>query len=208
MGQQEKQKSEDYYYKSFAKAYGLPLTCEVKDKPDIRIKHNEKNIGIEITTFHLKKGSDISSEPQQSPIRERVLKEAQRLYQKQNNSEIKVIINFNIIENEKGLPEKIVNWLEKQKFTSNEALPPKSYREIPELNFVYINIDPFDTKWENQQRYSIPDTSIADLQNIINEKEEKKYDNTLDEIWLLIVIDYANFGMDQVPNNVKNSKFN
>ena len=50
---------EEYYYKGFASAFGLPTEYEVKDKPDIRITHDNKKIGLEITTFHLKDGDDI-----------------------------------------------------------------------------------------------------------------------------------------------------
>ena len=112
---------------------------------------------------------------------------------------------FIIIENKVGLPERIAVWLATQKFTSSGMLSCMTFDHIPELSFVYVDIAPHkDAQWQILQGYRGTNTSAERLQSFINKKEDKiiQYDNKLDEIWLLVVIDFMDRGMDQEPANV------
>lgn len=199
---------EGFYYKKFQKAYSLPEEFSISDKPDIRIDHNGKKIGIEVTSFYLEGGSNIEGDQRQSPIRERVVKKAQCLYETKNGRNIEVTLGFNTINNERGLAEKIADWIEKNK-TEQGHISLDRFSHISELRSVYVNLGPYeDAKWRVLQVYSIPNTSPKQLQEIISDKEDKldQYQQNLDEIWLLIVIDFINLGMDQEPHNVDYSK--
>lgn len=195
---------EEYYYTKFAKASGLPLEFEHGDKPDIRIHIDKKTTGIEITNFYLRNGNELDSEQRQAPIRERIVAQAQKLYEAKKGRGIETTFQFNVIHDEVGLARKIANWLGEQNFTKNGALLHSQIAKIPELESVYVNIGPYkDAKWRNTQVFSTPMTSAADLQNIINEKEKQfdKY-SKFEEMWLLVVIDFINAGMDQSIKNV------
>lgn len=199
---------EEFYFKKFQEAYGLSGDFEISDKPDIRINYNCKKIGIELTSFYLEEGSNIESEQRQSPIRERIVKKAQCLYEKHNGRNIEVTLGFNTIIDENGLAEKIADWIGRNNKRQG-TVSLSSFSHIPELRFVYINLGPYDdAEWRISQVYSIGNTSPQQLQKIITDKESKfdQYDNDLDETWLLIVIDFINFGMDQEPHNVDYSE--
>jgi len=201
----KKQEIEEHYYRKFAAAAGLPEICEIKDKPDVRIEHDQKNIGIEVTGFYLKNGSDISSEQRQVPIRDRVVADAQSLYEKKNDRAVEISLGFNIIKHESGLAKRIVDWLDTQNLITSGVIQPNIYNHISELRFASVDIGPYtDAKWRNTQVHNTPNTSAEDLQRIICEKEKlvNGYDKSLNETWLLIVIDFMNFGMDQEPANV------
>lgn len=197
------QEIEKYYYKKFASAYGMPEAYEISDKPDISTNIEGKQIGIEITNFYLSSGSDLSSEQRQAPIRKRVINNAQSSYK---GRPIEATISFNTIEEENGLAEKIANWLSEEDFYETGSVCIEKFKHIPELRFVYVYLDPEgEITWRNSQVYSISNTSPEALQNIIVEKEEKfkaYKPQDHDEMWLLIVIDFINFGMDQEPHNV------
>lgn len=200
---------ESFYFKKFIKAYHLPEKFSTSDKPDIRLNYNNKKIGVEITTFYLEEGSNIESEQRQSPIRQRVTEQAQSLYEEQNGRNIEITFGFNTITNEAGLANKIANWILEQGNIENGSICLEEFSHIPELRSVYVNLGPYnDAKWKITQVYSIENTDPQKLQKIISDKENKfdQYDQILDEIWLLIVIDFINLGMDQEPYNVDYSK--
>jgi len=202
----ENKEIEEYYYKQFAQAYELSADYVVKDRPDIRIIYNDKEVGIEVTCFYLENGCEISSEQKQAPMREKIVQLIQSQYEKERGRGIEITFGFNILPAKgiRRLSKKICDWLIGQSFLESGSLCPSSFEDIPELRFVYVNIGPYgDAKWRVSQVGEVKNTCPNALQNIILEKENLLHNyNKCEEMWLLVVIDFINSGMEQEPLNV------
>src|SRR5262245_32722690 len=111
MPTRSKKEIERYYFEMFSRDYPLPIgNIDYGDKPDVILK-GERKIGIEITNFFLEDGNLPESEQVQRKARERVVSEAQRIYQEENGKEIELTFGFTnakAIRDQKKLVKNIV----------------------------------------------------------------------------------------------------
>jgi hypothetical protein len=95
MPQKSNKEIEKYYFEMFRRDYPLPIgSIDYGDKPDV-ILNGERKIGIEITNFFLEKGNFPESEQIQREAREKIVSEAQRIYQEGNGKNIELTFGFN-----------------------------------------------------------------------------------------------------------------
>lgn len=193
------QEIEEYYFQQFCLTRGIsPDFIQHRDKPDIIIKIDHHTIGVEVTNFYIKDGSDRSSEQRQAPLRETIVQDAQKLYLKNNGKNIEVTFGFNTIKDTKGIAEQIADFV--QSIDNKTGMVAKNtFAHIPELASVYYNATEYeDAQWRAMQVHSPPFLDQVRLKDIIKEKESKAAQyQRCDSFWLLIVIDYINFGQEQ-----------
>jgi pentatricopeptide repeat protein len=67
---------------------------QFSDQPDVLVLGDRK-IGIEITNFYLKDGSDFASEQRQRLMRRGVLQKAHQLYRAMSSKGIELTVTFN-----------------------------------------------------------------------------------------------------------------
>ena len=194
---------EQYYFEKFCNVYELSV-CNLKhsDKPDVIIDLDGKTVGVEITNFYTKDGSDITSEQRQNPMREKVVQDAQALYDNKNGIEIH--FGFNTIENMGGLAAKISDFVGIIDGVETKTIRRALYSHIPELNFVYLNPEPYDdAKWKVKVCANLGLCNPTQLLQIISKKEQKiKEYKKCDEYWLLVVINFIDIAQDQEISNV------
>ena len=70
------QEAEKFYFELFRQASGMGAIPEYGDKPDVII-HLDRKIGVEITNFYLRPGSDDASEQRQRERRTTIVADAQ-----------------------------------------------------------------------------------------------------------------------------------
>jgi len=102
---------EKHYFEMFRQVYPFGGTVAYGDSPDVIIE-GEKRIGVEITRFFLEDGKLPASEQVQIKRRERVVLDAQQLYQEENGRSIIIIFGFNNlnpIRDEKKLKSELVS---------------------------------------------------------------------------------------------------
>lgn len=193
---------EKHYFEMFCKDYPLPLgTIIYGDSPDVIIE-GERQIGIEITNFFLEEGSLPESEQAQRKLREKVVSEAQRIYQTGNGRKIKITFGFdkaNPIRDQKNLVRKIVELAKHVEEQKTGEIRKDIFKAISELSFVYLNAKEYeDTKWRVVQVYDVPIMSRGRLVDIVRDKEvrSKKY-KKCDVYWLLVIVDFINSAQDQ-----------
>ncbi len=203
MPQNSNQKIERHYFELFRRIYPLP-DGQVKygDKPDVIID-GPKRVGIEVTSFFLKKGELTESEQNQRKIRKDVLKKAHRRYMDEGGK-YEISFSFNkehpIQKGQKLLP-KIVEMIRKIEASRTGGISKCFLEDIPELDYVYINPNLYsDPQWRNVQGHTYKgDTmSVTNLEQILRDKEKKakKY-KKCDSFWLFVVIDSFDRAQEQ-----------
>jgi len=193
---------ERHYFEMFRKDYPLPPgTVTYGDSPDIIIE-GPRRIGIEMTNFFLEDGSLPESEQAQRKSRERIVSEAQQVYQSRNGRKIEITFGFdkaNPIRDQKKLVGKLVELAKHiEKWESGEIIRD-TFSAIPELSFVYLNAKEYkDARWRVVQVYDVPVISRDGLLDIVRDKEVRanKY-KKCDAYWLLVVVDFINSAQDQ-----------
>jgi hypothetical protein len=202
MPQKSNKEIEKYYFEMFRRDYPLPIgSIDYGDKPDV-ILNGERKIGIEITNFFLEKGNLPESEQIQREAREKIVSEAQRIYQEGNGKNIELTFGFNkarAIGDQKKLVKNMVELAKGVEGWETGALLRENLEKIPELSYVYLNAQEYqDAKWRIAQLYTVPLMSTEGLRKIIKEKEEKSKEyRPCDAYWLLVVIDFADMAQDQ-----------
>jgi hypothetical protein len=192
--------TEQYYFKQFSVCYTLPGgRMEYSDKPDVRIINDNRTVGIEITNFYIKDGSQLESEQRQKVVREKVIKDAQEIYLTNGGKNVELSFAFNNIEDDEVLARNIAALVKRIDNYPTGAISKVEYEDISELSFVYLNAQEYDNAiWRNHQVHKIPFMSKERLREIICSKEEKANQySRCTEYWLLIVIDFMNFAQDQ-----------
>jgi hypothetical protein len=204
MGKKVNQDIERYYFEDFCKTYPLPSgNILYGDKPDI-ILNSDKIIGIEVTNFYIGDGKLLSSEQRQSPIREKIIKEAHSLYKKNGGKNIEISFAFNSITNQKNLAKKIADLIKEIENSPSGSVINEVFIHIPELSFIYLKEEENEfPKWHITQGYKVFATDEERLKKIIKEKEEKskKY-KKCDLYWLLIIVNFMDFAQDQEILNI------
>jgi len=202
MGKLSKQDIEKYYFEMFRKDYPLPPgTVIYGDSPDVVIDGDRK-IGIEIANFFHKPGSLIESEQIQRKWRDKVISEAQRLYEKQNGRKFEISFGFDKsypIRDQKCLINQIIHLAEQIRDRKAGQIGRDYFKKIPELSFVYLNNQEYEnTKWRIVQVHDVPILQMKRLVDIVRGKEHcsLKY-KKCDAYWLLIVVDFMNPAQDQ-----------
>jgi hypothetical protein len=196
------QSIERHYFEMFLKDYPLPPgTIIYDDSPDV-IVEGERRIGIEITNFFLEEGSLSKSEQAQRKLRDKVVSEAQRVYQVGSGKKIGITFGFdktNPIRDQKNLVRELVELVKHIEKCETGKLKKDSFKAIQELSFVYLNAKEYeDARWTVQQVQNVPVMSRNRLIDIIRSKEIRanKY-KRCDAYWLLVVIDFINSAQDQ-----------
>ncbi len=193
---------ERYYFERFHKDYPLPSgTIIYGDSPDI-IVEGERRIGIEITNFFREKGSLPESEQVQSKLREKVVSEAQRIYQTENGKKIEISFGFdeaNPIRDQRKLVRKLVVLAKQIEKWETGKIRKDLFKAVPELSFVYLNAEEYkDAVWGVVQVHDVPIMSRDRLVDIVRDKEvcARKY-KKCDAYWLLVIVDSINPAQDQ-----------
>lgn len=193
---------EKYYFEMFRKDYPVPSgTIIYRDSPDI-IVDGERRIGIEITNFFHQCGSLLESEQVQSRWRDKVILEAQSLYQTQSGRRFEISFGFdqsNPIRDMKTLIDKIVELVTQIQNSKTGQVRRDHFKHIPELSFVYLNNKEYEhTRWRLVQVHDVPVMDLKRLVSIVKDKEKrsKRYEKC-DVYWLLVVVDFVNPAQDQ-----------
>ena len=202
MGKLSNQDIEKYYFEMFRKDYPLPSgTVIYRDSPDVVID-GERKIGIEITNFFHKSGTLPESDQIQGRWREKVVSEAQCLYQKQNDRKFEICFGFDKscpIRDQKTLVDQLIQLATRIQNFETGQIGRDYFKQIPELSFVYLNNQEYeDTKWRIVQVHDVPILPMERLVDIVKDKEQrsKKYEKC-DAYWLLVVVDFMNPAQDQ-----------
>lgn len=202
MCKRSNQEIEKYYFEMFRKDYLLPSGNVIYgDSPDVVIDGGRK-IGIEITNSYHTPGSDPESEQIQSSWRDKVISEAQILYEKHNGKKFEISFGFdksNPIQNHKSLIKQIFNFATQIQNCETGQIGIDYFKKIPELSFVYLNNKEYDdNKWRIVQVHDVPILKMERLLEIVRDKEHrsKKY-KKCDAYWLLVVVDFMNRAQDQ-----------
>jgi len=139
---QTKQKREErYYFSSFRKCFALPAgRIKHGDKPDVIIE-GPSRIGIELRNFYLEDGGSPTSEQAQRGRRESAIAQAQKLYVQRTKQNIGVNFSFDKkrpIHDVKALAKRIAEFVGRIDGGENGQVDPGEYKDIPELDFVYL----------------------------------------------------------------------
>jgi hypothetical protein len=213
MAAKSNQEIERHYFELFRRIYPLPNGQVIyRDKPDIIIE-GEKRLGIEVTIFYLERGELQQSEQNQRRIRKVVLERAQEMYIHKSG---KFEINFSFnrdhpIMNIQKLTCKIVQKMfELEKASLTEGISGYYLKDIPELDFVYINPNLYiNPKWRNDQSHiGFKTMSVDKIKQILIDKERKaeKYIKC-GAYWLLLVIDSFDRAQEQIiPQKILNGE--
>ncbi len=202
MSKVSNQDIEKYYFEMFRKDFPVPLgTVIYRDSPDV-IVDGERKIGIEITNFFHKCGTLPESEQVQSRWRDKVISEAQRLYQEQNDKQCEISFGFdklNPIRDQKTLINQVIHLATQVQDCKTGQIGRDYFKQIPELSFVYLNNQEYEkAKWRVVQVHDVPMIAMKRLQDIVKDKEQlsRKYEKC-DAYWLLVVVDFMNPAQDQ-----------
>ena len=207
MPKKTKQEIERYYFKKFRKDYPLPIgNIDYGDQPDVILKAKSQ-IGIEITRFFIEEGGLSESEQVQRKAREKVISEAQSIYQTSNGRRTELTFGFNKakpIRDQKKLVKKIVELTKHIEGCETGEIRKVFFQEIPELSSVYLNAKEYkDAKWQVCQVYGTPRMSRDRLVDIVRDKEvrAKKY-KKCDAYWLLVIVESFDRAQEQTfPSN-------
>ncbi len=194
---------ERYYFEQFRGAYSLPAgEVSYSDKPDILIRGDRK-VGIEVTNFYLRDGSDPTSEQRQRVWRRSVLERGHQLYRAQSSRGIELTVTFNPHvplrpASCKMLPRQLAAFAERHEHGPSgryygDGLPP-------EILHVWLsNRDWPNPTWaRGGQVYTVEEMAMPRLQEIVAAKEAKakKYEHC-DAYWLLVVVDWTDAAQEQ-----------
>ena len=203
----KKQEIERHYFEKFRKDYPLPIgNIDYGDQPDVILKA-KRQIGIEITNFFIEEGGLSESEQVQRKAREKVVFEAQSIYQTSNGRRTELTFGFNKakpIRDQKELVKKIVELAKHIEGCETGEIRKVFFQEIPELSSVYLNAKEYkDAKWRVCQVYGTPRMSRDRLADIVRDKEvrAKKY-KECDVYWLLVIVESFDQAQEQTfPSN-------
>jgi hypothetical protein len=202
MGKFTNQEIEKHYFERFRKDHPLPSGNVIySDSPDVIID-GERKIGIEITNFYHNSGALKESEQIQSKLREKVVSQAQNLYEKKNNKKFEISFEFDKscpIKNQEALINQLIGLATIIENFQTGPIRKNLFKQIPEISFVYLNNREYeDTKWRIVQVHDLPMLKPDRLKEIIKGKENRsqKYENC-DTYWLLVVVDCINRAQDQ-----------
>jgi hypothetical protein len=195
---------EEYYFKLFSKVYNNLPTGEViySDKPDVIIKNDRRQVGIEITNLYLEDGSLIQSEQRQRNLRELTLSKAHQKYLSDGGKNINIGFGFDTdhpITDLRYLIKKMVQLVKSIENKQVGEVLKNTFSDIHELDYVYlISTENENPKWTVCQVYTGQIISFENLLNKINEKEMKSEEyQPCDEYWLLLIIDFFDRAQDQ-----------
>jgi len=193
---------EKYYFELFRKIYSLPSgEIEYGDKPDVIIDGPQK-IGIEITNFYLLDGCLNKSEQNQQPLRENVVKNAQKLYLKNGGKDIAVSFDFDDtkpIKNRRNLEKKIAEYVKSVEIKEEGMMAPETFKEIPELSFVYLQRAKFLKGTWQIVRLTRGKTMSRNrlLENVATKERLVDQYRRCDSYWLLLIVDFMDPAQDQ-----------
>lgn len=202
MTRNSNQNIEKHYFEMFRQVYPLPSGAVTHgDKPDIIIE-GQKLIGIEMTNFYLEEGSLSASEQVQRKLREKIVSDAQKLYQNDNERNFEITFGFdkaNPIRDKKKLEKKLVDLAKRIEDLGTGSISRDNFRTIPELFHVYLNANEYqDARWRVVTVYDGQVMSRDRLLKIVRAKEKKanRY-KKCDAYWLLVVVDFFDRAQDQ-----------
>jgi len=136
-----KQERERYYFEMFQETYQLPAgNVEYRDRPDVIIT-GAQTLGIEITNFYVSEGGNPSSEQVQRNHREAVVSRAQSSYTRNGGTNVGITFSFDKdrpIRNVDAVAAKIEALAHKVNRWDNGQIQRDHYKDIPELDFVYL----------------------------------------------------------------------
>lgn len=197
------QETEKFYFELFRHASGLNAIPEYGDKPDVII-HLDRKIGVEITNFFLRPGSDDASEQRQRERRTKVVADAQSRYRKRSGRDFELTIQFNTkfpIPSRRiaALTTELVDLARQIESYPTGAIDPEVFATSPELLTVWLNAREYpDPRWRITQVYTLDFMSPQALTDILREKEEKALEyQPCDAYWLLIIVDWVDRAQDQ-----------
>lgn len=202
MARSKKLEREIYYFEQFRRHFPLPDgVVEYCDKPDLILRDpNSKAIrlGIEQTALYHKDGDSVTSEQKQSGLRLEVLELAEKEFKKHDDKDLRLSVCFNC-EN----PIISTKNVAKDLFEYALKICPESHNKtiinppIKEISSIYVQWN-VGVPWQLSQVYSVPMMSKERLQSILDVKNRKATSYTIcPELWLLVVIDFGNWGQDQ-----------
>lgn len=193
---------ERHYFEMFRYDYPLPPgTVTYGDRPDIIIE-GERRVGIEVTNFFFEEGSLPKSDQAQRKLREKVVSEAQQVYQAGGGRKIAISFGFdkaNPIRDQKSLVGKLVEIAKRIEKCETGQIVSDTFRTIQELSFVYLNAkENENATWRLVQVYNVPIMSRDRLLQIVRGKEVRANSyRKCDVYWLLVVVDFINSAQDQ-----------
>jgi hypothetical protein len=198
-----KEEKQVLYFEDFRKHYSLPDgIIEHDDKPDVMLR-GEKTLGIEITNFYLEDGRSPESEQVQRGLRDKVVADANSIYQKRSSGRAKLTLGFEEsvpIRDTRVLASKIADLgVRVEHLEAGQVRRDLFFPDISELSFVWCHVDEYeDSRWRLQQLHTGSLMSLELLRAIIKGKEEKSRQyKRCDAYWLLVVVDFFDFAQDQ-----------
>ena len=127
---------EEHYFEMFRRDYHLPVgSICYGDKPDV-ILNGERKIGVEITNLFLEEGNLPESEQVQREAREKVVSEAQRIYQEGHGKKIELTFGFTNakpIRDKRKFVKNIVSLAKRVEGCETGHLSRDIFKDIPEL---------------------------------------------------------------------------
>lgn len=199
-------KIERHYFEKFRQVYQLPDgTVIYGDKPDV-IVHGTRKIGIEMTSFFLKSGSDPDSEQRQRPLRGPIIEESWKLYRASGGrNDVNLTVCFdgsNPISpaRRKKLPQELAALLHTIDNRESGAIEWHLFRDkMPEIWSVWLHSkQEVDAKWRLNGIHSPRLMDKSDLEAKVREKEVKSCEyERCDAYWLLVVVDGMDSAQDQ-----------
>jgi len=194
--------TERYYFEMFLRDYPLPSgDIEYGDKPDI-ILAGERRLGIEITRLYVQDGDVPGSEQVQSKLRDSLVANAQRLYERSGGKPVELSIGFNksqpILDKVK-VAHQIAAFANRVRDRETGQVPKREYKDIPELQFVYLYAKPGRVAtWRVMQVHDHGLMSLERLQEIVARKEVSAAQyKACDSYWLLVIVDFLDAAQEQ-----------
>ena len=195
---------ERFYFERFARTGYLPEGIpEYGDKPDVLLK-GDRTIGIEITRLYVESGCLEESEQRQSPLRDAVVSDAQRLFLAADGRRIELYVTFDpkhpiVSLRRKELPRQLADLARSLGNDASRRVDFELMERIPEIYDVFWNGREYaDARWRPNQVYGVDFTPVDVLTGIIREKEAKAAGYTsCDAYWLLVIVDWRDPAQEQ-----------
>lgn len=196
-----KQEVEAKIFKSFFDSFGLELglsgNWKQDERPDFRVSHEGKVIGIELTRYSIGAG-----EEGQNAICEAIVKEAQLEYLKTNFNKIQLFFDFNRdfpISNKTKFVKRLKNLAISLSDEPTGQVSSSKFLHVKELRYISLHAEPDNiwSNWEIYQTYSTPDFCKTKFEEIVNKKELKSKEySSCDENWLLVSMNLMDRAQD------------
>jgi hypothetical protein len=177
---------------------------------DFIITQGNKKFGLELTRLYKDEKNDSSSIQAQATLKDRLVQKAWYEYNKKSNRKYKVVISFversNIDKNDlenlaKFLVEKIVDKLKTN--TPSYWVTIGGCDLAPHTDiFQLVQIGDFADSWSQINSYRVEPFSQANLIKAIDKKEAKEYAKC-DEMWLVLLANFFNPLMLEIPEDLK-----